>query len=61
MDPIGLATERVDNDPQLSQYRDLLIEYDWPNEDEHLQWVATAPTTELINWAETIRRDEANS
>lgn len=52
------ATQRVDTTPELAQYRDLLLEYDWENMDEHLIWVATAPITEIINWCETIRRDE---
>lgn len=54
------AARRVDSTPSLQPYRDLLVEYCWPNQDEHLIWVATAPEAEIISWAEDCRRDEAN-
>jgi hypothetical protein len=52
------AEARVNSSETLSQYRDLLLDYDWSNQDEHLEWVATAPEAEIISWAETCRRDE---
>ncbi|HEU4752218.1 MAG TPA: hypothetical protein VFU47_03845 [Armatimonadota bacterium] len=52
------AESRVNASETLSAYRDLLLDYDWSNEDEHMEWVATAPEAELVAWAETIRRDE---
>ena len=55
------ATNRVDNSETLSQYRDLLLEYDWENRAEHLDWVATATEQELVGWAEGIRENEAST
>lgn len=55
---LKLATQRVENDQSLTAYRDLLIDYDWQEGEEHLTWVLTAPTAELIAWAEGIRDDE---
>lgn len=52
------AAERVNASETLNAYRDLLLNYDWSNESEHQQWVATAPEAEIISWAEAIRRDE---
>jgi len=52
------AAERVSASEPLAQYRDLLLDYDWSNEAEHFQWVATAPEAEIVTWAEAIRRDE---
>lgn len=55
------AAERVDNSEILSQYRDLLVEYDWENMAEHLNWVTTASEQELVDWAEEIRSNEDSS
>lgn len=52
------AVARVNETPELEQYYDLLIEYDWPEGDEHYTWVATADVAELIDWAQTVRQDE---
>jgi hypothetical protein len=52
------AAARVHASETLSAYRDLLLDYDWSNAEEHAQWVATAPEAEIVAWAETIRRDE---
>lgn len=45
--------ERIAKTPELEEYREEL-EYDWP-EQEHADWVATAPVEEIVDWAETIR------
>ncbi len=52
------AEASVNANPALRPYRDILINYDWPNRDEHLAWVASAPEAEIIAWCEEIRRDE---
>lgn len=52
------AAERVENEPTLYQYKDLLLETDWHNEAEHLDWVATADIAEIVDWCETIREAE---
>jgi len=55
---LKLATDRVENDETLAPYRDLLVNYDWQEGGEHLTWVLTAPSQELIDWAEGVRDDE---
>jgi len=52
------AAQRIHDNPELEEYRDLLIENLWDNQDEHLDWVATAPISEIVAWAEDIRQDE---
>lgn len=52
------AEARVASSPALQPYRDLLLDYDWSNADEHAEWVATAPEAEIISWTEACRRDE---
>lgn len=49
------AALRVQNDESLAIHTDLLLEYDWPNMDEHLEWVIYAETGELIEWAEALK------
>lgn len=57
-DNLTRATKRVDASPELSRYRDLFVEYEWDNQEEHLRWVATAPESELIDWAYFVRKGE---
>lgn len=52
------AAERINNDAELSEYRDLFIDYDWDNDEEHAEWVATAGRDELLDWARGIRDAE---
>ena len=47
------AEQRVDSTPELEPYRDTIM-YDWPEGDEHWQWVATTPVQEIVDWAETV-------
>lgn len=60
MDYAELAENRVIASPELSPFHDLLIEHDWPDQEDHWRWVATTPITDLVAWAEDIRRDEAD-
>ena len=48
------ARQRVQDTPQLQPYRDVIF-YDWPEGDEHLNWIATAPLAEIVDWAETVQ------
>jgi hypothetical protein len=45
-----LAEMRVNRTPELERYRDVIL-YDWPNGDEHWDWVRTASDDELVEWA----------
>ena len=51
------AQDRVQNTVRLSPYYSIIF-YDWPEGDEHLKWVATAPCGEIVEWAEQIRKAE---
>jgi len=53
----GKAERRVNETPALGPYRDVIL-YDWPEGDEHWQWVQTAPVAEIVDWAETIESQE---
>ncbi len=52
------ATKRIDDTPELEQYRDIIL-YDWPEGEEHWEWVAEAKLEKIVEWCESIRKDEA--
>ena len=52
------AQQRVLNSPALNQYYDIICEYDWNEEQEHIDWVCTAEIEEIEAWARGIRNDE---
>jgi hypothetical protein len=54
------AQERVDDIPELQEYEDILIKYDWSNWEEHIEWVATAPIDEILDWAKNDVRKYEN-
>lgn len=47
------AISRIDATPELGAFRDALL-YDWPEGDEHWQWVTTASVSEIVDWAQTV-------
>jgi predicted transcriptional regulator len=53
-----LAKTRVINDDDLGPESDILLEYDWDNQEEHLEWVATADKAEILSWIMAIRNAE---
>jgi len=53
-----VAVARIDREPALEEYRDIIL-YDWGNQEEHWQWIASAELAEIVDWCESIRRDEA--
>jgi sulfur carrier protein ThiS len=50
-----LAHQRVESAPKLQPYRDILIDYDWCDGNDHSQWVATAKEKDILDWAQTIQ------
>lgn len=50
------AERRVNKSQKLSQHSETIM-YDWPEGDEHWKWVATAPESEIIEWAEAVEGD----
>lgn len=44
---------RIANTPELKEHADTIL-YDWPNWDEHIEWVASASVAEIVDWAETV-------
>jgi hypothetical protein len=49
------AMERVENDEKLANIA-RLIWYPWPNQWDHLAWIASAPVQEIVDWAETVEQ-----
>lgn len=50
------ARQRVSEIPELDEISETIF-YDWPNWDEHMRWIATAPVAEIVDWAETVTTD----
>lgn len=48
------AIDRVQSS-LLKPYKDILIEVDWPNYDEHIKWVVEAPFSEVLSWCKMIK------
>lgn len=53
-----LARARVAAEPQLQAHAATIF-YDWPNWTEHIEWIATAPIAEIVEWAAQIEAQEA--
>jgi hypothetical protein len=51
------AQQRVMNTPELRPHYSTICEYDWPNAQEHINWVCTAPISEIVDWAKTIEEE----
>lgn len=49
----AMAQLRVDENPELKPH-EAMIFYDWPNWEEHLEWIISAPISEIVDWAESI-------
>ena len=45
------ARQRVADVPELAEYDDAIFA-DWPNWQEHLQWLIDAPVDHILDWAE---------
>jgi hypothetical protein len=50
------ARQRVLGLPKLSKYMDIIMS-DYASEEDHLRWVIRGKVSEIVAWAETIRRD----
>lgn len=55
-DAYRAAVARVDSEPSLSPYEDIIFA-DWPEGNDHLEWVITADVDEIESWAKQIRED----
>jgi len=49
------ARRRVETTPELKAHEDTIL-YDWPNRNEHMRWVATAPVEEIVDWAKSVEQ-----
>jgi len=47
------ALKRAQNTEELREYEDTIM-YDWPEGDEHWEWVVKATITEIVDWAATV-------
>jgi len=50
------AWRRVEASPRMKKYSDIILSEGYADED-HLRWVIKAKVSEIVEWAETIRRD----
>ena len=50
------AWRRVQGSPRLGKYEDIVLA-DYGGGDDDYRWVAEAKVSEIVAWAETIRRD----
>ena len=53
------ARQRIENTPELAAHAAIIL-YEWPNWNEHMAWIATAPVAEIVEWAESVEADEAD-
>ena len=53
------AERRVNETPELQPYRDVIFA-GWVEGIEHLDWVATAPVAEIVDWAQGIAEATQN-
>ena len=49
--PYDRAKTRVEDSAVLRPHADSILA-DWPEGDEHWQWVCTAPESEIVDWVE---------
>lgn len=54
--PYDRAANRVNKNKRLAAHAAIIL-YDW-NDPEHWEWVATAPISEIVDWAEAVTLDE---
>ena len=52
MTPYEKAEQRVNASKDLSKHKNFIL-YDWPEGDQHWEWVITAPTNEITDWVES--------
>ena len=45
------AKARVEDNPKLSPHADFILA-DWPEGDDHWEWVVTTPEQEILDWVE---------
>ena len=51
--------QRFAGHPELEQFRAVIFA-DWPEGEDHLEWVATAPVAEIVDWAQGIEQASQN-
>ena len=50
------AERRVSDTPELEAHHETIFA-DWPEGDEHYEWIATAPVAKIVDWAEAIEAE----
>jgi hypothetical protein len=50
------ASQRVESSARLRRHHYVLLDYPWPEGDDHYRWVTTASEDELVRWAENAER-----
>ena len=52
----GIARKRISSTPKLAALEDVIFA-DWPNWNEHINWLNTASAEEIYDWASSIESD----
>jgi len=52
------AIKRIDNTPELSAHKAILLTAHFFTLDEHYEWVATAPVADIVEWAIEVEEEE---
>jgi hypothetical protein len=52
------ARERVLRSPKLSKHMATILSDGYASDEDHLRWVIRGKVSEIVAWAEQIRRDD---
>jgi hypothetical protein len=52
------ANQRVLRSPKLREHMDIIMADGYGNDEDHLRWVIRGKVSEIVAWAEQIRRDD---
>ena len=53
---VYMAKTRVSRSPRMRKYQDIIFG-DWSPWPDHLRWVIRGKVSEIVAWADQIRRD----
>ncbi len=53
-----IATMRVEREPDLLPFREVILHEGWTEGGEYWNWVIDAPVAEIVEWARTVAADQ---
>jgi hypothetical protein len=54
------AWQRVNSSPRLRRHAAILLGDGYASDEDHLRWVIRGKVSEIVAWAEQIRRDSVD-